>query len=220
VAVCIVSLVLQRTLGLGAPFPIGACALFGGIVLLASGFVQRFHPFDRFGPANSVTTFRMAIVSLVAALIGEAPTIAIATTAAAASIVVTALDGVDGWLARRSGMSSAFGARFDMETDALLIMALSVLTWRLGKAGVWVLLAGLMRYLFVVAGWIAPTFERPLLPSRRRQAVCVIQILGLGLVVLPWIVPPASHWLAATLVLVLAYSFAVDTLWLWRHRES
>jgi len=220
VAVCLASLVLQRALRLGAPFPAGACAIFGGIVLLATGFIQRFHPFSRFGPANSVTTARMAIVSLVAALIGEAPSVEIATLAAAASIAVTALDGLDGWLARRSGMSSAFGARFDMETDALLIMALSVLTWRLGKAGIWVLLAGLMRYFFVVAGWVDRTFERPLLPSRRRQAVCVIQILGLSVVVLPAIVPPASQWLAAALVIVLTWSFAVDTLWLWRHRDA
>ena len=43
---------------------------------------------------------------------------------------MTALDGVDGWLARRSGIASAFGARFDMEIDALLILVLAVLAWR------------------------------------------------------------------------------------------
>jgi multidrug efflux pump subunit AcrA (membrane-fusion protein) len=37
------------------------------------------------------------------------------------------LDGVDGWLARRHEIASRFGARFDMEVDALLILALSVL---------------------------------------------------------------------------------------------
>ena len=31
-----------------------------------------------------------------------------------------------------------FGARFDMEIDALLILALSILAWRHGKAGAWV----------------------------------------------------------------------------------
>ena len=45
-----------------------------------------------------------------------------------------ALDGVDGWLARRRGMSSAFGARFDMEIDALLVQVLAILVWRYGKA--------------------------------------------------------------------------------------
>ena len=42
------------------------------------------------------------------------------------AIAVTVLDGADGWLARRSGVSSAFGARFDGEVDAFLILALSV----------------------------------------------------------------------------------------------
>ena len=36
--------------------------------------------------------------------------------------LVLLLDGVDGWLARRGGWCSRFGARFDMETDALLVL--------------------------------------------------------------------------------------------------
>ena len=35
------------------------------------------------------------------------------------------LDGVDGRVARARGEVSAFGARFDMETDALLLLCLS-----------------------------------------------------------------------------------------------
>ena len=65
---------------------------------------------------------------------------------------MTLLDGVDGWLARRHRIASAFGARFDMEIDALLILALSVLAWRHEKAGAWVVASGLLRYAFVAAG--------------------------------------------------------------------
>ncbi|MEZ5583441.1 MAG: CDP-alcohol phosphatidyltransferase family protein [Candidatus Competibacteraceae bacterium] len=68
------------------------------------------------------------------------------------AISVVLLDGVDGWLARRSNTVSDFGARFDMETDALLIAVLALLVWRLDKVGVWILLAGALRYLFVAAG--------------------------------------------------------------------
>ena len=50
-------------------------------------------------------------------------------------------------------MESRFGARFDMETDAWLILALGVLVWRYDKAGAWVLLSGALRYLFIAAGW-------------------------------------------------------------------
>jgi phosphatidylglycerophosphate synthase len=220
VTVIAASVMLQRLMALRTVYLLVASGTFTVIALLTAGLVRRSHPFTRFGPANGVTTLRIGIVSLVSALIGEPSTAAVATTATVASVIVTLLDGVDGWLARRSGMASAFGARFDMETDALLIMALSVLTWRSGKAGAWVLLAGLMRYLFVLVGWIDHSFERPLLPSRRRQAVCVVQIVGLSLVVLPAVTPPQSTWLAAALVLVLACSFAVDTIWLWQHRDA
>ena len=159
-------------------------------------------------------------VALVAAAIGETPQPLVAVAVASVAIAVTMMDGVDGWLARRSGMSSAFGARFDMEVDALLIMALSVLAWTCGKAGVWVVASGLLRYLFVAAGWVWPWMERPLRPSRRRQTVCVIQIVALIAVVEPVVTPPASTVVAAVALLVLAASFVVDTWWLVLHRRD
>src|SRR5439155_607224 len=79
-----------------------------------------------------------------------------AATAVAASTIATVLDGADGWLARRTRMESAFGARFDTEVDALLIQVLAVLAWRWGKAGPWVLVSGLLRYLFLLSGWLWP----------------------------------------------------------------
>ena len=42
------------------------------------------------------------------------------------SSVALALDGVDGWVARRTRTVSALGARFDMEVDAFLVLMLSV----------------------------------------------------------------------------------------------
>ena len=103
-----------------------------------------------------------------------------------------------------------------MEVDALLIMALSVLAWTYGKAGGWVLASGLLRYLFVVSGWIWPWMERPLLPSRRRQTVCVIQIVALIVVVSPIATPPVATIIAAVALALLVWSFAVDTWWLIR----
>ena len=46
------------------------------------------------------------------------------------------LDAVDGWLARRTRTATELGARFDMEVDAFLILALSVFVSRAaGRAG-------------------------------------------------------------------------------------
>src|SRR5256885_11189309 len=81
---------------------------------VAAGVVARIsranHPFQTFGPANYVTAFRAAIVALVAGAIGEPNDSTIATGVTVAAIAATLLDGVDGWLARRSGVTSAFGA--------------------------------------------------------------------------------------------------------------
>jgi phosphatidylglycerophosphate synthase len=145
---------------------------------------------------------------------------AYAAAAVAIAGVATALDGIDGWLARRTGLASAFGARFDLEVDALLIMTLAVLAWRHGKAGIWILLAGLMRYLFLAAGALSDWMSRPLPPSRRRQTICVVQVIGLLLTLLPAITPPASAWIAAASLAALSYSFLVDIVWLWRARRD
>jgi phosphatidylglycerophosphate synthase len=203
----------------GSLYALKAAAVFAGILAIVRLFARAHHPFPTFGPANQVTTIRAALVALVAGLIGEPHLPAYATAAAVVSGIVTALDGVDGWLARRTRMASRLGARFDMEVDALLILVLSILAWQYGKAGAWIVLAGLLRYVFVAAGWVLGWMARPLFPSRRRQAVCVIQIIGSSILMLPPVAPPASIWMAATLLAALSASFLVDVMWLWRARH-
>src|ERR1700722_14469309 len=93
------------------------------------------------------------------ALIAEKGGVAAAREARCAAIIATValvLDGVDGWLARRCGEASEFGARFDMETDALLILGIATLAWHFDKAGPWILAAGWMRYMFVAASGVLP----------------------------------------------------------------
>ena len=215
-AVVAAALALRSALHLSALYPLISGAVFAVTMVVTVGLLTERHPFARFGSANQITTVRAMLVALVAGLAGEAASPATAAAAVGASVVVTMLDGVDGWLARRGRMESAFGARFDMETDALLILALSVLAWRGGKAGIWVLASGLLRYVFVAAGAAAPWFNRPLPPSRRRQAICVLQVIGLTLVMVPAIEPPLSTTIAAAALASLACSFLVDAVWLWR----
>ena len=217
-AVVAAAVAMRSALHLSARYPLTAGAIFAVVMAMVVGFLAEGHPFDRFGPANQITTIRAMFVALVAGLAGEAASPAAAVAAVGGSLIVTVLDGVDGWLARRGRMESTFGARFDMEIDALLILALSALAWRGGKAGAWVLTSGLLRYLFVAAGAIAPWFDKPLPPSRRRQTVCVLQVAGLTLVMVPAIVPPLSTAIAAAALAALAYSFLVDTAWLWSSR--
>ncbi len=94
-----------------------------------------------FGFANWVTTLRAlgAIALLAVALDAAFTALEVGVggrwAAVALALVLLALDGVDGFLARRFDQASTFGARFDMETDALLGLALALLVWALGQAG-------------------------------------------------------------------------------------
>jgi phosphatidylglycerophosphate synthase len=192
-----------------------AAGVFVAVMAVALPYLRTNHPHGSFGTANSVTTARAALVALLAALIGDAAALAIAGPATAIASVAAALDGIDGWIARRTGMISRFGSRFDMEIDALLVMVLAILVWQFEKAGAWVLLSGLLRYLFVAAGWVWPWFRATLEPSLRRKAVCVVQIVGLIVAMAPIVHPPLSTVVAALSLAVLTWSFAVDAKWLW-----
>ncbi len=178
------------------------------------------HPHVRFGPANTVTAVRAALVSFIAGLIlcfdGLAEETAALWLLSAIVLVVLALDGLDGLLARRSGLGSSLGTRFDMEVDALLILVLSATAFTLGKAGVWVLLIGMMRYGFVAAVFVDPRMGRDLPPSFRRKLVCVVQVVALMVIMVPVVTPPVSTALAAMALLALVYSFAVDIFSLLR----
>ena len=136
--------------------------------------------------------------------------------AASVALIATLLDGVDGWLARRTKMASTFGARFDVEVDALLILVLAILLWLDGKAGAWVLMSGLLRYAFVASGWIWPWMNGPLAPTLRAKVICVVQLGALMLAMLPSVRPPASGIIAAIGLAALIYSFAVDVGRLWK----
>jgi phosphatidylglycerophosphate synthase len=171
------------------------------------------------GPANAVTLARSTLVAGTAALV----TTAVQRPAATTTIVVLAgialaLDGCDGWVARRTRSASVFGARFDGEVDAFLILVLSVqvartLVW-------WVVAIGLMRYVFGLAG-VAWPWLRGTLPARHWRRV-VAGVQGIVLTVAVAGVVPRSWALAAcgAALLLLCESFGRDVRWLVTHRNE
>ena len=180
-------------------------------------FYRQYHPYPRFGAANVVTLCRAILTVGLIAIAAWPPTTTLAWVAGWTAGLIAALDGVDGWLARREQMTSRFGARFDMETDAALLLVLSVLAWRYEKAGPWVLLIGLMRYLFVIAGRALPWLTGPLTPTRRGRVVAVVQMVTLAVVL---VVPrPVASAALATALALLVWSFAVDVRRLWLTRQ-
>lgn len=192
----------------GSAYAVVICVALGRALRRAGAMVL--------GPANQVTLARAILVGGVAALIadslrGPVPVAVLVILTA----VALALDGVDGQVARRTGSVSALGARFDMEVDAFLLMALSVYVGR--SLGWWVLAIGGLRYAFVAAAFALP-WLRATLPYRfSRKVVCAAQ--GIVLAVASAGITP--HAVAVALVglalAVLCWSFARDIRWLWVH---
>ena len=193
---------------------LAAYAAVSGIVAVAVG-VERGGA--GFGLANQVTLLRAGLVCLIGgALLAGGSLSLLGWSLAALVAAALSLDAVDGWLARRCGLASAFGARFDLEIDALLILILAMLVWQTGRVGPWVLAIGLLRYAFVLAGWLLPWLRRPLPPSRRRQAVCVQQGITLLLCLLPPVGTRFASVCAGVALLALLASFAADIIYLAR----
>ncbi|MGI9435026.1 MAG: CDP-alcohol phosphatidyltransferase family protein [Geminicoccaceae bacterium] len=193
--------------------------------MILAGIVNFFWALEenagRFGEANQATLLRSGLVCLIGSTLlasGAAPYVGWPLIGLIA--VALALDAVDGFLARRFNVSSAFGARFDMEIDALLLLILSLLVWRTGQAGIWVLAIGLMRYAFVAAGWFQPFLNGPLGRSWRRKSICALQGIALLACLLPPLDQTKAMIIAAGALTCLVVSFALDIRMLHRGRSS
>jgi len=208
-----------RAWAVGAGTGCGAALLVGRALgrRAATGATER-----GLGPADRVTLLRADLACGVAALAtvsfvdhGRSAAVAALVVLAAVALV---LDGVDGRVARRTGTVSTFGARFDMEVDAYLILVLSAYVAH--ELGWWVLLIGAARYLFVAAGHALPWLRGAAPPRPWCKVVAVVQ--GVALTVAAAGVLPAG-WTRAALVvalLLLAESFGHEARDLWRVRAA
>lgn len=183
-------------------------------------FLRRHWPAPRLGYANALTLGRLALAALLLVPLARP-----ALTEGASgwgffglALLALALDGLDGPLARRSGLAGPWGARFDMEVDSVFALLLAAVAWRSGAAGGWVLLLGGLRYLFVAASLLWPWLDAPWPQRFRRKLICVVQIAVLAALLAPMAVPPWSEVAALLALALLAWSFACDVLWLARQR--
>lgn len=222
-------LIVALFVGLVAAVAVGAVLVGGDLVALgatavgylagaifALGLMRRGYPHSGLGLGNLATLARMALVAgLLAPIVGMATL----WVFVAVAILALVLDGVDGWLARREGRVSDFGARLDTEVDSALAIILALNVWALGVTGPLILLIGLPRYVFVAVAQLLPWLNRPLPESYSRKVVCVVQLVALVVLsaqVLPeLLVVPVVLAVAAA----LAWSFGRDILWLWKSRS-
>jgi phosphatidylglycerophosphate synthase len=198
-------LAAAASLAAGAWLAAGA----GALSLCAFAALQRgrWTPSGRFGAANALTLFRLGLIAALGPL-GSAPP---GPAAALLVLAIFALDGVDGWLARRRGEASTFGGFFDMECDALLVLVCTLVLYQHGRLGAFILLPGVLRYayLLLVMAAPAPGGETPHTRLERHLFTVLVISLIASLWPLPFHEPLAQ---LATVLIAFSFARSIHTL--------
>jgi phosphatidylglycerophosphate synthase len=216
VALALLLVVLDATVGLYlAGWVVG---LSTGVAVAATVAGSRTRA-DVLGPADLVTLGRALLACAVAALVTDA---LLGSTSLgvmlALAVMALLLDAVDGHVARRTATTSPFGARFDGEADAFLILVLSV--YVAGLLGWWVLVIGAARYAFGLAGLVVPRLRAPLPFRYWRKVVTAVQGVVLTVAAAEVLSPSASYAAVVVALALLAESFGRDVVWLAMHRPA
>ena len=194
----------------------GLAYLVIGCAAITTGL--RRYGVTSFGPADLVTLARAILIGGVTALIADVPEPVPVMPMVVLAAVALSLDAVDGQVARRTGTVTPFGARFDMETDAFLILVLSA--YLATELGAWVLAIGVMRYAFVVAGRLLRWMRADLPHSMVRKTIAATQGIILA-VAASGLLPETGNVLILGVALAaLVWSFGFDVVWLFRHRAD
>jgi phosphatidylglycerophosphate synthase len=189
---------------LRSPWPllVGGGALLAALVVVAR---DGWTPQGSFGAANGLTIARAALLGGLppAAALGAGPAIGV-------SLLFLGADGVDGWLARRRGRTSEFGAFLDKETDALFLLLLCAVAAFQNRLPLWILGAGLLRYVFVVVVFLLDPPEKT---EERSNLARYLYGAMVGALLLSFLPYPALY---RPLVLLAAGALAVSfgrSLW-------
>lgn len=208
-----VSFAAVTSAALGAVYPsswadIGVSVVLGSLPAALAGLAMLCRRPRTSTPADRVTLARAVLASGCAAVASMALVSAVPVRTwwflalAAATLL---LDAVDGAVARRTDTATADGARLDIEVDAgfLVVLGVAVAT----VLGVWVLLIGAMRYLYLAASYLRPVLRTPVPPSQFRRVVASVQGIAL-LVALAPVVPlilAGAGLMLAFLLLVVSF---------------
>ncbi|GAB4332976.1 MAG: hypothetical protein Kow0037_11000 [Calditrichia bacterium] len=190
---------------------IGAVISFLALVALGK---NHWTPASHFGTGNSITAVRLAGVWLLCYLGANLPPLAVFAIAA----TVLLLDGVDGLVARKRHEISDFGEFWDKETDAFLMLVLSARIYLQGLGPAWLLVMGLMRYIFGIYVFLLKPPAKTERRSRRGRWIYVFSVAILLSYFLP--LPAWRDLPAGIAVLALLYSFGRDMLWMLRQKFS
>ncbi|MBT6535774.1 MAG: hypothetical protein HOK98_06285 [Rhodospirillaceae bacterium] len=202
-------------------FELGSTPPIAGIALLALLIVfAAVTPRASDGPATAGTRFTVARVAMTCLLGGLAvvpagsPPDPLLWSVALMGLAAAGLGAADGWLAQITYSSSGFSEKLGTMAGALLVLALSLLVWRLGLAGVWVVAAGALGFAeaALLAGRHAPHRD-----VWRVGADLAVRT-ALAVAIIP-VAPPLAVTTLAVLATAIAVGLMAHTL-LYRRGED
>lgn len=101
----------------------------------------------------------------------------------AMSAAAVAILFVEAWIAEKIDAAGSFSRRLGREAYGLLILSLTLLLWRSGKVGSWVVAAGLVHYAVLLLALVLPALRRePTAAWRRYNRAALAATLTAALV--------------------------------------
>lgn len=175
---------------------------FSYYILNHWSLLNSFNPFG--GYANWVTLFRLAIILSLGFCWSMLSYIQLFIPV----VIVASLDGFDGYLARKYKQSSNFGAYLDMESDTFYVCLLCFAYYLDGILGAWILVIGLLRYLYVGLIYLFKLQGKKEKSTRFAKTIAVALFIAL---MFPLLFP---YWIYFPVVLLsslaVVYSFGLS----------
>lgn len=157
------------------------------------------------GLPNMITTLRLAAFITCLFFVGSLDPYVFT----ACIVVVLIADGLDGFLARKLGQSTVFGALFDMEVDAFIGCALAVTGYFMFDLSEAVIAAGVLRYIFVLfVRLMRWTDRKVVVPGARTFAILFFISL-----LTPFVFGASfGYWATIAGSMLVFYSFGRETI--------
>jgi phosphatidylglycerophosphate synthase len=169
---------------------------------------KQWTPGRYFGWGNLLTSLRLLVLLFTVLFFRGLPNYFIAL----AGLVILIGDGIDGRVARQRKELSEFGEYFDKETDALFIHLFCLSAIFKDLLGEWIILIGLLRYLFVIYLFLTGKKDNKERRSKAGRHIFVFVSCSVIIFFLPF--PRLPLAVSSLSLLLLIYSFGRDILWI------
>lgn len=170
----------------------------------------------RFGPGLWVSAARLLLLSLLAGfLVIPRPQEELAWLPFALALAFNLSDLVDGYLARRSNVTTELGAKLDLDLDGRGMLVNSLLVIHYGQVGLWFALVGLARYIYVAAIWLRRRLGMAVKPPAAnplRRPFAGVQMGIVTSLLAPIFSPAATNFIATLTMLPFLGNFFYDWL--------